>query len=122
VLAAVIVHAVWHIIVSRKLQKIRLASPVEFWFGVLAFAGVLLIDVLQGMIIGVLASLVFVIYRSSRPHISSLGRVAGVPGAYSDLTRHPEDTPVPGVLIVHRCASVLRQRDDGQGTYNNHDC
>lgn len=100
VLAALIIHAVWHIIAARKLQKIRLASRVEFWFGVLALAGVLLIDVLEGMIIGVVASLVFVIYRSSRPHVSSLGRVPGVPGAYSDLTRHPENTPVPGVLIV----------------------
>ena len=100
VLAALIIHAVWHIIASRKLQKLRLASPVEFWFGVLAMAGVLFIDVLQGMIIGVVASLVFVIYRSSRPHVSSLGRVPGVPGAYSDLGRHPENTPVPGVLIV----------------------
>jgi sulfate permease, SulP family len=100
VLAALIIHAVWHIIASRKLVKIRQASPVEFWFGALAFAGVLLIDVLEGMIIGVVASLVFVVYKSSRPHISSLGRVPGAPGAYSDLGRHPEDTPVPGVLIV----------------------
>jgi SulP family sulfate permease len=52
------------------------------------------------MIIGVVASLVYVIYRSSKPHVSSLGRVPGVPGAYADLTRHPECTPVPGVLIV----------------------
>lgn len=110
VLAALIIHAVWHIIASRKLQKLRLASRVEFWFGVLALAGVLLIDVLEGMIIGVLASLVFVVYRSSRPHIASLGRVPGVPGAYSDLTRHPENTPVPGVLIV---------RLDGQLYYAN---
>lgn len=100
VLAALIIHAVWHIIASRKLQKLRLASRVEFWFGVLALAGVLFIDVLQGMIIGVVASLVFVIYRSSRPHVSSLGRVPGVPGAYSDLGRHPENIPVPEVLIV----------------------
>src|SRR5512136_2897352 len=49
VLAALIIHAVWHIIISRKLQRVRLVSPVEFWLGVLAFAGVLLIGVLQGM-------------------------------------------------------------------------
>jgi SulP family sulfate permease len=110
VLAALIIHAVWHIIAARKLQKIRQASPVEFWFGALALAGVLLIDVLQGMIIGVVASLIFVIYRSSRPHVSSLGRVPGAPGAYSDLSRHPENTPVPGVLIV---------RVDGQLYYAN---
>ena len=100
VLAALIIHALRHIIGSRKLQKIRQASPVEFWFGALALAGVLLIDVLEGMIIGVVASLIFVIYKTSRPHVASLGRVPGVPGAYSDLSRHPENAPVPGVLIV----------------------
>ncbi|MFO7662594.1 MAG: SulP family inorganic anion transporter [Chloroflexota bacterium] len=110
VLAALIIHAVWHIIASRKLQKLRLASPVEFWFGVLALAGVLLVDVLEGMIIGVVASLVFVIYKSSRPHVSSLGRVPDAPGAYSDMGRHPESIPVPGVLIV---------RVDGQMYYAN---
>jgi SulP family sulfate permease len=106
VLAALIIHAVWHIIAARKLQRIRLASRVEFWFGALALAGVLLIDVLEGMIIGLVASLVFVVYRTSQPHISSLGRVPGVPGAYSDLDRHPESTPVPGVLIVRLDAQL----------------
>jgi sulfate permease, SulP family len=110
VLAALIIHAVWHIISSRKLQRLYQESRVEFWFGVLALAGVVLIDVLEGMIIGLVASLVFVIYRSSRPHISSLGRVPGAPGAYSDLTRHPECIPVPGVLIA---------RLDGQLYYAN---
>lgn len=110
VLAALIIHAVWHIIASRKLQKLRLASRVEFWFGVLALAGVLLVDVLEGMIIGVVASLIFVVYKSSRPHIASLGRVPGEPGAYSDLGEHPDNTPVPGVLIV---------RVDGQLYYAN---
>ena len=106
VLAALIIHAVWHIIASRKLQKIRLASRVEFWFGVLALAGVLLIDVLQGMVIGVVASLVFVVFKTSRPHVASLGRAPGVPGVYSDLNRHPENTPVPGVLIVRLDAQL----------------
>ncbi len=106
VLGALIIHALWHIIAARKLQKIRLASRVEFWFGVLALAGVLLIDVLEGMIIGVVASLVFVVYKTSRPHIASLGRVPGVPGAYSDLERHPENVPVPGVLIVRLDAQL----------------
>ena len=106
VLAALIIHAVWHIMTSRKLLKLRSEAPVEVWFGVLALYGVLFVDVLQGMIIGLLASLLFVVYRTSRPHVSSLGRVPGVPGAYSDLTRHPEDIPVPGVLIVRLDAQL----------------
>ncbi len=110
VLGALIIHALWHILASRKLQKIRLASRVEFWFAMLAFAGVIFIDVLEGMIIGLVASMLFVIYRSSRPHVSSLARVPGLPGSYSDLSRHPENTPVPGVLIT---------RLDGQLYYAN---
>jgi len=110
VLAALIIHALWHILASRKLQKLRLASRVEFWFGALALAGVLLIDVLEGMIIGVVASLVFVIYKSSRLNVSALGRVPNVPGTYSDMRRHPENIAVPGVLIA---------RLDGQLYYAN---
>jgi high affinity sulfate transporter 1 len=100
VLAALIIHALWHLVSARKLAKLRRAAPVEFWFGLITLWGVLLIDVLEGMIMGLLASLLFVIYRSSRARLSSLGRVPGVPGAYSDLTRHPDDIPIPGVLIV----------------------
>ena len=65
VLAALIIHAVWHIIAARKLKQVRLASRTEWALGVLALLGVLLIDVLEGMLIGLLASLVLVIDRSA---------------------------------------------------------
>ena len=83
VLAALIIHAVWHIITARKLAKIRLFSRTEFWLGVITLLGVLLIDVLQGMIIGLLASLLLIVYKSSRPHVAALGRVPGNQGVYS---------------------------------------
>ena len=107
VLAALIIHAVWHIIAARKLKQVRQASRTEWALGVLALLGVLLIDVLEGMLIGLLASLLLVIYRSSRPHLSSLGRVPGVPGAYTSLERHPENIPVPGVLILRLDSPML---------------
>ena len=100
VLGALIIHAVWHLIIARRLQQIRLVTRTGFRLGVITMAGVLLIDVLQGMIIGLVCSLLLVVYKSSRPHISSLGRIPGIPGAYADLIRHPENVPVPGVLIL----------------------
>ena len=106
VLAALIIHAVWHILAARKLQKIWLVSRTEFWLGVIAMLGVLFIDVLQGMIIGLVASLLLIIYHSSRPHVASLGRVPGVPGAYSDLNLHPENIAVPGILIMRLDAPI----------------
>jgi MFS superfamily sulfate permease-like transporter len=100
VLGALIIHALWRILVARKLKRLREASPTEFWFGLFAMLGVVLIDVLQGMVIGLVSSLLFVVYRSSRPHLARLGRVPGVAAAYTDLERHPENRPVPGVLIA----------------------
>ena len=100
VLAALIIHAVWHILTARKLEKIRMVSRTEFGLAVLTLLGVLFIDVLEGMIIGLVASILLVLYRSSRPHLASLGRLPGTPGAYSDLERHPENMAIPGVLIL----------------------
>lgn len=106
VLGALIIHALWHILVARKLQSIRAISRTEFWLGALAFAGVVLIDVLPGMIIGLVASLLLVLYRSSRPHLAVLGRVPGVPGKYVDVVRHPEAERAPGVLVVRIDAPI----------------
>jgi sulfate permease, SulP family len=100
VLAALIIHAVWHIIVSRKLKRVRMISRSEFLLGMLTFVGVILVDVLQGMLLGLISSVLLVVYKSSRPRISSLGRVPGVSGAFSDIQRHPDSLPVPGVLIL----------------------
>lgn len=106
VLAALIIHALWHILVARKLQAVRAVSRTEFWLGALTFAGVVLVDVLPGMIIGLVASLLLVIYRSSQAHLSVLGRQPGVPGKYADLARHPEAVPVPGLLIIRFDAPI----------------
>jgi SulP family sulfate permease len=106
VLAALIIHAIWHIITARKLEKIRSVSKTEFGLAVITLLGVLFIDVLQGMLIGLIASVLLVIYQSSRPHIASLGRVPGILGAYSSLDRHPENTAVPGTLIIRLDAPI----------------
>lgn len=72
----------------------------------IAFLGVIFMDVLQGMIIGLVCSLLLVIYQSSKPHLSSLGRDPKNPGHYSDLTRHPENQSIPGILILRLDAPI----------------
>jgi high affinity sulfate transporter 1 len=99
VLAALIIHALWHIVSARKLHYARLVSRTEFVLGLLTFAGVIFIDVLQGMLLGLISAILVIIFRSSRPHLSRLGKMQES-GAYSDLTRHPEAVPVPGMLII----------------------
>jgi sulfate permease, SulP family len=100
ILAALIIHALWHIVASRKLHYARLVSRTEFALGLLTFAGVIFIDVLQGMLIGLVSAILVMILRSSRPHVSRLGKSPDAAGRYSDIGRHPECVPVPGVFIA----------------------
>lgn len=100
VLGALIVHAVWHLVTSRKLAKIWGASRSEWALAVLTFLGVIVWDVLPGMVIGMVASVLLLLYTTSRPRVASLGRIPDVTGGYSDLERHPEDQAVKGVAIL----------------------
>jgi sulfate permease, SulP family len=100
VLAALIIHAVSHLWKVRQFRIYYREQRIEFWLGLATLAGVTLIDVLPGLVIGVLAMLLLVIYTASRPRIGVLGRVPGVPGAYGDLERHPDYLHVPDLLVL----------------------
>ena len=65
-----------------------------------ALAGVLVFDTLPGLFIGVVVSLLLLLYRASRPHVAVLGQVPGMPGQYGDLQRHPENERAPGVVLL----------------------
>jgi len=106
VLAAIIIFAVSHLMKWRQMRQFYNINRVEFWLGMVALLGVLILDVLQGLAIAVLFSLILVIYRSSRPYGSVLGQVPGEPGAYTDIRRHPETRSIPG-LVIFRFNSPL---------------
>ena len=47
--------------------------------------------------------------RASRPHVAFLGRIPGT-NSYSDLARHPENEPLPGVIAFRpEAVAALRQ-------------
>ena len=99
VLAALIIHAVTRLMRVKQMERYFHLQPAEFWLGIVTLLSVLVIDVLPGLVFGVVCSLAVVIYRSSRPYCSFLGQVPGEPGVYSDMQEHPENIPIPGLLI-----------------------
>ena len=116
ILAALIIHALWGLVSSRKLRYVRLVSRTEFALGLATFLGVILIDVLPGMLIGLVGTLLLVVHAMSRPHVAKLGRVPGEGGVYLDVTRHPEAVTVPGLAILRldtpiQYANALTVRD-----------
>jgi SulP family sulfate permease len=110
VLGALIIHAVSNLMKVSEMRSFYRLVPREFWLGMCTLAGVIVLDVLPGLLIGVGASILLLIYRASRPHISILGADPANPGTYLDVRRHPEAVPVPGVLIA---------RPDGELLYVN---
>jgi MFS superfamily sulfate permease-like transporter len=100
VLAALIIHAVSHLFKVKELRRYYAERRVEFWLALGTLLGVVVIDVLPGLVIGILAMLLLVIYRASRPHLGVLGGVPGAPGAYGDIGRHPDYARVPDLLVL----------------------
>ena len=73
--------------------------------GVLArlatLVGVITLDVLPGLVIGIVSMLLLVVYNASRPHLSVLGAVPGVArcvSATSGVT--PTTMTIPDVLVL----------------------
>jgi sulfate permease, SulP family len=110
VLAAMIIHAVSHLMKVKEMRHFHALAPREFWLGMITLLGVITLDVLPGLVIGVTASIVLHLYRASQASFSVLGVDPNVPGAYQDVKRHPDAQPIPGVLIL---------RPDGRLFYAN---
>ncbi len=111
-LAAVVIAAVIELVDMPALTALaRISSPQlrriygvaarpDLIAAVAAMLGVLVFDTLPGLVIGIVVSLMLLLYRASRPHVATLGRVPGAPGQYGDVGRHPENAVPEGVVIL----------------------
>jgi anti-anti-sigma factor len=111
-LSAVVIAAVWELIDVRSLARLYrlstqplargsgLVARPDFLAAVAALLGVLVFDTLPGLFIGIGVSLALLLYRASRPHIATLGRVPGTEDQYGDIERHPENETAEGVTVL----------------------
>jgi high affinity sulfate transporter 1 len=106
VLAAIVLVAVKGLIDIRELRHVWRVSRYEFAVSMVAFAAVLLLGILKGVIVAVLVSVLLLIRHAAHPHVAVLGRIPGT-SRYSDLERHPDNEMTPGVLIFRIEASLL---------------
>ena len=99
VLAAIVLVAVKGLVNVTELRRIWALSKMEFAIALVAFAGVLLLGILKGVLLAAIVSLLLLIRRAAQPHVARLGRVPGT-SRYSDVGRHPENESVPGALVL----------------------
>jgi sulfate permease, SulP family len=106
VLAAVVLTAVSGLLDFPALLRMWRISRLDFYAAAIALIGVLMLGILQGILLAALASVLLLLASVSRPHVAFLGRAPGT-DSYSDLARHPENEPLPGVIAFRPEASLL---------------
>ncbi len=100
VLGAIVIAAAIGLIDWRSMQRYWSWRRTDFVIACVALAGVVLMGVLTGLVVAVLLSVFFLLYRASRPYIASLGRMPGPETTFGDLSRHPSAEPVAGFVII----------------------
>jgi SulP family sulfate permease len=99
VLAAIIMTAVFQLIDMEMIKRLWKIERSELVMLLLTFAATLVLGIIQGIAIGVVASLLWFVTRQTRPHMAVLGRLPGTT-VYRKLERFPDAIPTPGVLTL----------------------
>jgi sulfate permease, SulP family len=100
VLAAVIIDAVvFGMIDVPAMRRLFRVKRFDFWIAVAAIAGVLTFGVLAGVVIGIVLSIVWLVYVSTRPNIVELGNQPGTQ-VFGDLASYPESITFPGLSVI----------------------
>lgn len=109
ILAAIIVVAVFNLINLKEAKRLWNANNLDFWLLVATFFSTLFFGIKYGILTGVGMSLILLIFRTSRPYVTELGKVPNS-DFYRNKNRFKE-------VIVDR--EVLVFRFDAQLFYAN---
>ena len=99
-LAAVVVATTAGLLSPKGFRAILRVRRTEFWWAVAAFAGVVLLGTLQGILVAIAISLLTLIYQANHPPLYALGRKRDT-NVFRPLSEaHAEDETFPGLLMV----------------------
>jgi anti-anti-sigma factor len=74
-------------------------ARIDFWIAIAAIVGVLSVGVLAGVVVGVVLSLIWLIYVATRPAMPLLGREPDTQ-VFRDLIENPADETYEGVVVL----------------------
>jgi high affinity sulfate transporter 1 len=113
VLGAIIIQAVSGLLNPKKLMRLWRAHLDEFWLAAAAAAGVVVFNILPGILIGVLCSFALLIRRLDHPRIALLGRTSDN-RYFENLDSDADDgvSAVPGTVIYAFRAPLIFPNHD----------
>jgi SulP family sulfate permease len=105
VLAAIIIVAVFGLINVKEAAFLWKANNLDFWLMMATFLATLLLGIEFGIIVGVGLSLIILIFRTSRPYVTELGKVPDS-NFYRNKSRF-EEVIVDNDILVFRFDAQL---------------
>ena len=105
VLAAIVMVAVFGLIDWKEARYLWRVDRKDFGLMLLTFAATLSLGIEQGILVGVIVSLIVVVHQSSKPHTAIEGRLPGTE-TYRNIARNPEAQTEEGIIIFRMDASL----------------
>lgn len=99
ILAAIVLFVVKGLVDIPHFRSIYNFSKVEFSIAIITLLFVLFFGALEGIVVGVIMSVVGLINKMYNPHIAVLGKMPGK-CQFLDIKRRREARIIPGVLII----------------------
>jgi len=98
-LAAIIMMAVYGLIDFAEVKHLHKVKRADLALLLVTFASTLALGIVRGMGVGVVASLLWFVFRTTRPHIAVLGRIPGTT-QFRNVARQRGLITYEGVLIL----------------------
>ena len=99
-LAAVVIVYSFELIKPSEFAAIRAVRTTEFRWALIAFAGVVVLGTLQGIVVAVIASLLGLASQAYDPPLYALARKRGTTVFRPVSAAHPDDEQWPGLLML----------------------
>jgi high affinity sulfate transporter 1 len=99
-LAAIVIVYSIGLIKPIEFREILIVRRTEFTWALVAFASVVLVGTLKGIIVAIVISLVSLAYQVANPPVYVLGRKPGTNVFRPRSEQHPDDETFPGLLLL----------------------
>ncbi len=99
-LAAVVIVYSIRLIKPKEFRQILAVRRTEFVWALVAFAGVVLVGTLKGILVAIIVSFLALAHQAADPPLYILGRKPGTNVFRPRSEEHPEDETFPGLLLL----------------------
>lgn len=97
-LGGIVIYAAWRLVDFDGIRRLWRFRTTELALAGAAFGGVLLFDVLAGILVAIGLSVADLFVRVARPPAAVLGRVPGLGGLHN-IEDYPDAEQIPGLLV-----------------------